>query len=133
MRPFKPAAKGDKDLPKQKMARPFKLLPLTPSKAESSSTRPALNSKNFFTVLVDYPNLPNSSQQKPQRPNYPPLPQSLNLRPTVALEASSSRQTKTAYTMKAPETFAQAVNPELTKTISSKLNQKEEFFDFQVS
>ena len=35
--------------------------------------------------------------------------------------------------MKAPETFAQAVNPELTKTISSKLNQKEEFFDFQVS
>ena len=133
MRPFKPAAKGDKDLPKQKMARPFQLPPLTPSKAESSSTRPALNSKNFFTVLADYPNLPNSSQQKPQRPNYPPLPQSLNLRPTVSLEASSSRQTKAAYTMKAPETFAQAVNPELTKTISSKLNQKEEFFDFQVS
>ena len=128
MRPFKPAAKGDKDLPKQKMARPFQLPPLTPSKAESSSTRPTLNSKNFFTVLADYPNLPNSSQQKPQRPNYPPLPQSINLRPTVALEASSSRQTKAAYTMKAPETFAQAVNPELTKTISSKLNQKEGIF-----
>jgi len=66
----------------------------------------------------------------------PPEPKFINLRPTNPFDqgaSSSSIQTKASYTMKAPESFAQGVNPELTKTIPSKPNPKEESFDFIVS
>ncbi|KAG5632211.1 hypothetical protein H5410_003928 [Solanum commersonii] len=60
----------------------------------------------------------------------------INLRPIKPFEqgtSSSSVQTKESYTMKPPESFAQAVNPELTKTTHSKPTPKEESFKFIVS
>ncbi|KAG5575497.1 hypothetical protein H5410_055631 [Solanum commersonii] len=46
---------------------------------------------------------------------------------------SSSVQTKASYAMKTPESFAQAINPELTKTVPTKTIPKEESFEFIVS
>ncbi|TMW87248.1 hypothetical protein EJD97_020228, partial [Solanum chilense] len=122
--------KGDNNSPKQRMARPFELPPPTPMKAKSS-IRPVLSFQNKYTALAEYPKLPTSSQQKLLKPNCPPQPQKINLRPPtiVSPEASSSSlQTKSAYAMKTPESFAQAVNPELTNTIPSKPIPKEESF-----
>jgi len=60
----------------------------------------------------------------------------INLRPIKPFEqgtSSSSVQTKESYTMKPPESFAQSVNPELTKTTHSKPSPKKESFEFIVS
>ncbi|WMV26840.1 hypothetical protein MTR67_020225 [Solanum verrucosum] len=136
MRPFSPntPSKGD-NLPKAKMARPFIHPPFTPAKAETSQ-RPKLTFQNKFTALADFPRLPSPSQQKFSRLPCPPQPKLINLRPTKPFEqgtSSSSIQTKKSYTMKTPESFAQAVNPKLTKTIPSKPIPKEESFEFIVS
>ncbi|KAH0740523.1 hypothetical protein KY290_033566 [Solanum tuberosum] len=136
MRPFRPntPSKGD-NLPKAKMARPFLLPPLTPAKTETPQ-RPELAFQNKFTALADYPRLPYPPQQKLPKLLCPPQPKTINLRPTKPFEqgtSSSSVQTKESYTMKPPESFAQAVNPELTKTILSKPIPKEESFEFIVS
>ncbi|KAG5576326.1 hypothetical protein H5410_056460 [Solanum commersonii] len=66
----------------------------------------------------------------------PPQPKLINLKPTkpLAKEASSSSvQTKASYAMKIPESLAQAVKPELIKTIPSKPTPKEESFEFIIS
>ncbi|KAG5572758.1 hypothetical protein H5410_062524 [Solanum commersonii] len=133
MRPFKPIihSKGD-NLPKEKMSRPFIHPPLAPAKAEAPQ-RLELTFQNKFTTLADYPRLPSPSQ--PKLP-CPPQPKLINLIPTKPFDqraSSRSIQTKESYAMKAPESFAQAVNPELTKTIPSKPNPKEESFDFVIS
>jgi len=136
MRPFRPItpSKGDNP-PKAKMARPFILPPLTPAKAEPS-TRPELAFQNKFSALADFPRLPCPTQPKLPKLLCPPQPKLINLRSTIPpiQEAfSSSVQTKASYAMKTPESFAQAVNPELTKTIPSKTIPKEESFDFIIS
>ena len=137
MRPFRPIApsKGDNNPPKSKMARPFFLPPPTPAKAEFTA-KFDLTFQNEFTALADYPKLPSLFQPKLLKPLCPPQPKLINLRPTKisAQEASSSViQTRENNTMKTPESFAQSVIPELTKTIPSKILPKEETFDFIVS
>ena len=117
------------------MARPFFLPALIPAKDESS-IRPYLTFQNKFTALDDYPKLPSLFKPKLLKPLCPTQPKLINLRPTKtsAQEASSSViQTRTNYAMKTPESFAQSVNQELTKTIPSKILPKEETFDFIVS
>jgi len=54
MRPFRPItpSKGDNNLPRPKMARPFIHPPLIPEKAESPQ-RPELTFRNKFTALAD--------------------------------------------------------------------------------
>ncbi|WMV49257.1 hypothetical protein MTR67_042642 [Solanum verrucosum] len=117
------------------MARPFILSPLTPTKVETSQ-RPELTFQYRFTALADYPRLPYPSQQKLPKLPCPLQPKMINLRPIQPFEqgtSSSFVQTKESYTMKPPESFAQAVNPELTKTTHSKPTPKEESFEFIVS
>ncbi|WMV09181.1 hypothetical protein MTR67_002566 [Solanum verrucosum] len=123
MRSFRPhtPSKGD-NLPKLKMATPFIHPPLTPAKPETSQ-RPELTFRNKFTTLADYPRLPHPSQQKLPKLPCPPQPKMINLRPIKPIEqgrSSSSIQTKESFSMKPPESFVQAVNPELTKTVHSK-------------
>ncbi|WMV37467.1 hypothetical protein MTR67_030852 [Solanum verrucosum] len=137
MRPFRPItpSKGENNLPKAKMARPFVPPPLTPAKVEPS-VRPELTFQNKFTSLADFPRLPCPTQPKLTKLLCPPQPKLINLRPTkppVQEASSSSVQTKASYAMKTPESFAQAVNPELTKTIPTKAIPKEESFEFIVS
>ncbi|KAH0778476.1 hypothetical protein KY290_004903 [Solanum tuberosum] len=137
MRPFRPITpyKGYNNLPKAKMARPFVPPPLTPAKAKPS-IRPELTFQNKFTALADFPRLPCPAQPKLPKLLCPPQPKLINLRPTkpAVQEASSSFvQTKASYAMKAPESFAQAVKPELTKIIPTKAIPKEESFDFIIS
>jgi len=137
MRPFRPTtpSKGENNLPKAKMARPFVPPPLTPAKVEPS-VRPELTFQNKFTALADFPRLPCPTQPKPTKLLCPPQPKLINLRPTKppSQEASSSSvQTKASYAMKTPESFAQAVNPELTKTVPTKIIPKEESFEFVAS
>ncbi|KAH0730220.1 hypothetical protein KY289_001408 [Solanum tuberosum] len=83
MRSFRPntPSKGD-NLPKAKMARPFILSPLTPTKVETSQ-RPELTFQNKFTALANYPRLPCPSQQKLP---CPPQPKMINLRPIKPFE-----------------------------------------------
>uniref|UniRef100_M1A7W8 Uncharacterized protein n=1 Tax=Solanum tuberosum TaxID=4113 RepID=M1A7W8_SOLTU len=115
MRPFRPItpSKGDNNLPKAKMARPFVPPPLTPVKTEPSLS-PELTFRNKFTALANFPRLPCPTQPKLPKLLCPPQPKLINLRPTkpaVQEAPSSSVQTKASYAMKAPESFAQAVNP----------------------
>ncbi|WMV30220.1 hypothetical protein MTR67_023605, partial [Solanum verrucosum] len=124
MRPFRPItpSKGDNSLPKAKMARPFVYPPLTPTKV--------------FTAFANYPRLPCPAQPKLPKLLCPPQPKLINLRSTKSLaqEASSSSvQTKASYAMKTPESFAQAVKPELIKAIPSKPTRKEKSFEFIIS
>ncbi|KAH0692699.1 hypothetical protein KY290_020825 [Solanum tuberosum] len=126
MRTFKPTtpSKGE-NLPKAKMAKPFIHPPLALTKVEIDQ-RPEMPFHNKFTAQADYPRLP-----------CPPLPKLINLRPTKPFDkgasSSSSIKTKESYAMKAPKTFAQAGNLELTKTILRTPNPKEETFDFVIS
>ncbi|WMV51883.1 hypothetical protein MTR67_045268, partial [Solanum verrucosum] len=95
-----------------------------------------LTFQNKFTPLADYPRLPCPSQQKLPKLPCPPQPKMITLRPIKPFEQdtpSSSVQTKESDTMKLLESFAQAVNPELTKTTHSKPTPKEESFEFIVS
>ncbi|WMV09182.1 hypothetical protein MTR67_002567 [Solanum verrucosum] len=136
MRPFRPntPSKGD-NFPKEKIARPFIHPPLTPAKAKTSQ-RPELTFQNKFTALADYPRLPCPPQQKLSELPCPLQPKMINLRPIntfVQGTSSSSIQTKESYTMKQPESFAQAVNTDLTKTTHSKPIPKEKSFEFFVS
>ncbi|WMV47364.1 hypothetical protein MTR67_040749 [Solanum verrucosum] len=133
MRPFRPItpSKGDNNLPKTKMARPFVSSPLTPAKAEPS-LRPELTFQNKFTALADFPRLPCPTQPNLPKLLCPPQPKLINLRPTKppVQEASSSFvQTKASYAMKTPESFAQVVNPELTKTVPTKTIPNNIFID----
>ncbi|KAG5587356.1 hypothetical protein H5410_047790 [Solanum commersonii] len=117
------------------MARPFVPPPLTLAKAEPS-LRPELTFQNKFTALADVPRLHCPTQPKLPKLLCPPQPKLINLRPTkppVQEASSSSVQTKASYAMKTPESFAQAVNPELTKTVPTKTIPKEESFEFIVS
>ncbi|KAG5606258.1 hypothetical protein H5410_027750 [Solanum commersonii] len=110
------------------MARPFVPPPLTPAKAKPS-LRPELAFQNKFTALADFPKLPCPTQPKLL---CPPQPKLINLRPTkppVQEASSSSFQTKANYAIKTPESFAQEVNPELTKTAPTKTIPKEESFE----
>uniref|UniRef100_M1DJD8 Uncharacterized protein n=1 Tax=Solanum tuberosum TaxID=4113 RepID=M1DJD8_SOLTU len=137
MRPFRPntPSKEGNDLPRAKMAKPFIPPPLTPAKTEPS-VRPVLTFQNKFTALADFPRLPSPTQTKLPKLICPPQPKMINLRPmrpTVQEASSSSVQTKASYAMKTPESFAQEVNPELTKTIPTKPIPKEETFEFIVS
>ncbi|WMV49259.1 hypothetical protein MTR67_042644 [Solanum verrucosum] len=137
MRPFRPItpSKRNNNLPKAKMARPFVPPPLTSAKVEPS-IRPKLTFQNKFTALADFPRLPCPAQPKLPKLLCPPQPKLINLIPTkpaVQETFSSSVQTKASYGMKAPEPFAQTVNPELTKTIPTKAIPKEESFDFIIS
>ncbi|KAG5576454.1 hypothetical protein H5410_056588 [Solanum commersonii] len=105
------------------MARPFVPPPLTPAKAEPS-LRPELAFQNKFIALADFPKLPSPTQPKLPKLLCPPQPKLINLRrtkPPVQEASSSSVQTKAT------------INPELTKTIPTKTNPKEESFEFIVS
>ncbi|KAG5608600.1 hypothetical protein H5410_019881 [Solanum commersonii] len=92
------------------MARPFIHPPLAPAKTESHQ-RPELPFQNRFTALAEYPRLPTRQ------------PKLINLISAKHFDkgtfSSSSIQKKESYVMKAPESFAQAVNPELTKPTTS--------------
>ncbi|KAH0743047.1 hypothetical protein KY290_031040 [Solanum tuberosum] len=137
MRPFRPntPSKEGNDLLRAKMARPFAPPPLTPAKTEPF-VRPVLTFQNKFTALADFPRLPSPTQAKLPKLICPPQPKMINLRPmrpTIQEASSSSVQTKASYAMKTPESFAQAVNPELTKTIPTKPIPKEETFEFTIS
>uniref|UniRef100_M1CJJ2 Uncharacterized protein n=1 Tax=Solanum tuberosum TaxID=4113 RepID=M1CJJ2_SOLTU len=104
------------------MARPFIHPPLAPAKTESHQ-RLELPFQNRFTALAEYPRLPTRQ---------PKLINLISAKPfDKGTSSGSSIQTKESYVMKAPDFFAQAVNPELTKpTISSP---KEERFEFITS
>uniref|UniRef100_M1DZ48 Uncharacterized protein n=1 Tax=Solanum tuberosum TaxID=4113 RepID=M1DZ48_SOLTU len=137
MRQFRPntPSKEGNDLPRAKMAKPFISSPLTPAKIEPS-VRPGLTFQNKFTILADFPRLPSPTQTKLPKLICPPQPNMVNLRPTkptIQEASSSSFQTKASYAMKTPESFAQVVNPELTKTFPSKPTPKEETFEFIIS
>ncbi|WMV41554.1 hypothetical protein MTR67_034939 [Solanum verrucosum] len=97
MRPFRPItpSKGENNLPKAKMARPFVPPPLTPAKAEPSD-RPELTFQNKFTALADFPRLPCPTQPKLTKLLCPPQPKLINLRPTKTpvQEASSMSRPK---------------------------------------
>ncbi|WMV49256.1 hypothetical protein MTR67_042641 [Solanum verrucosum] len=111
MRPFKPKTPSQGDnLPKAKMARPFILSPLTPTKVETSQ-RPEQTFQNKFTALADYPRLSCPSLQKLPCPPQPKMINPMPIKPFEQGTSSSSIQTKESYTMKPPESFAQAVNP----------------------
>ncbi|XP_047259886.1 uncharacterized protein LOC124892712, partial [Capsicum annuum] len=125
MRPTTLGASPKQD--QSKMARPFDTPaatsnPLRPTVPQRPTLKAEVQSQNRYSALTEL-QFPKLS---------PPLPSKLvDLKTNQPLEkgssaTSSSVQTKQSYAMKAPETFAQAVNPAIAKPTPPSPS-KEEF------